>query len=418
MKTEILSEANPTTRNYRNIENCVACHAPLPKEEVFTLGLVPVVEFPSEPEGRKLEAPLYLCECPSCKLVQLQHAVTPDLLFRDFWYKSATTGSMRSALQEIHDAVVREVNPQLGDAVLDIGANDGTLLSMFPVTNLRVGFEPARNLSQGASDKGIIIVPEYFTREHILPDWQGRFKAVTAISMFYDLENPGEFLEAVKYAMNPNGVFIVQMNYLGAMLESLDVGNIVHEHLAYYSLQSFAKLVQNHGMAISRIEFNDVNGGSVRFTVRVGSDTPSEVMALIQSEKLKPWREFTAGLINMRGAVLMGITKAQMEKKRLAICGASTRGLALLQFLGRGKETFVVAGDRDSTKHGRYYGATGIPIVSEEEARQKADVMLVLPWHFSSEIIEREKEWVEAGGELILPLPEPTLISSTGRKKL
>ena len=404
--------------SYQKTEKCHSCHETLSDKSVFTLGLIPVVEFPETPEGRGIVAPLYLTECPSCKLVQLQHTVDADLLFRDFWYKSGITGSMKHALQDVHDAVVREVNPQLGDAVLDIGSNDGTLLDMFPVMLLRVGFEPAENLATEARDKGLVIVPEYFTREHVYPDWHGRFKAVTAISMFYDLSNPGEFLETVKLVMHPEGVFIVQMNYLGTMLRDLDVGNIVHEHLAYYSIQAFHKLVVRHGMVLTGVELNDVNGGSVRFTVRLGGETPASITEAINKESLKPWPEFTAGLINMRGAVLMGLTKAEMQKKRIAICGASTRGLALLHFLGRGKDTFAVAGERDPGKWGRFYGATGIPIVSEAEAREKADVMLVLPWHFAQEITEREHAWIEAGGELIFPLPEPRIVRRTGTEKL
>jgi NDP-4-keto-2,6-dideoxyhexose 3-C-methyltransferase len=401
------------------ITECRSCHKPLPSEPVFSLGEVPVIEFPSSPEGRGLVAPLDLVECPACELVQLKESVDADLLFRDFWYRSGVTGSMKQALRDIVESAITRANLEAGDAVLDIGTNDGTLLEFYDPNLLRVGFEPARDLAKVAAAKGLTIFPDYFTvMSFIDRSWLGRFKVITAISMFYDLDDPGEFLEAVKLALEPQGIFIVQMNYLGTMLQNLCVDNICHEHVAYYSVRSFSNLIEKHGMTITGIEMNDVNGGSARFYIQSAGETPSSVKAAIAAEAPNNWPKFCLKLNTMRQLVIEHLSAARKQGKRLAICGASTRGLTLLHFLGLGHETFSCAGDRDSRKHGRYYGNTGIPIVSEQEARENADVMLVLPWHFAREIIEREQAWLQAGGELVFPLPKPRVVKWGGTKSL
>jgi hypothetical protein len=375
-----------------------------------------VVDFPDKPDGTPFIAPLNLLECSACKLAQLQHTVDPDRMFRNFWYRSGVTASMRAALKDVVAAAQKFVSLSRGDAVLDIGTNDGTLLEFYPKEMLRVGFEPAQTLAEEASAKGLIIVPDYFTRRDITGHSQHRFKIITCCGMFYDLDDPGEFLETVKLALHAEGIFVVQMNYLGSMLRNLAVDNISHEHLTYFSIASFQRLVEAHGLSLVGVKENSVNGGSIRLFVKIGTSTPPAVEEFIHRENTMlidawAWGVFSKSLDEIRVAILKYLLTALSRNDKLALCGASTRGLTTLHFLGLGKDTFTCAGDRDPRKHGRYYGATGIPIVSEEDARKWTDMMLVLPYHFEKEIIEREQAFLESGGKVVFPLPKPKVVS-------
>jgi NDP-4-keto-2,6-dideoxyhexose 3-C-methyltransferase len=399
----------------REVKNCRACGTKLPTKPIFSLGDMPVVDFPATADTPAFITPLHLLRCPACELVQLQHTVDPDRMFRNFHYRSGVTESMRKALKSIVRDTWKYVRRSSGDAVCDIGSNDGTLLGFYDREMIRVGFEPARNFAECYKEKGLTLINDYFGKEHIPIVWYHRFKVITAIAMFYDLDDPSEFLKAVKLALHPDGIFIVQMNYLGSMLRDLTVDNIEQEHLTYFSANAFAKLVEQHGMTIEGIEENSVNGGSIRFYVRDGSDScePTEVEDFLEQEKLD-WDGFRSKLSTMKDEIVQHLLVRSLEGHRLAICGASTRGLALLHYLGLGKDTFVCAGDRDPNKHGRFYGNKGIPIVSEEEAREKASVQLILPYYFQDEITAREQQFIAHGGELVVPLPKPISITNRG----
>lgn len=396
--------------SFREVFYCRSCGEMLdhPERSCFSLGQVPVVSFPEIPNAPQVIAPLNLIECSRCSLVQLQHSVDPKAMFRHFWYRSGVTRSMRSALKDVAASASDFVHLKTGDGVLDIGTNDGTLLEFFPDNAFRAGFEPGKNVAEIAARKGFPIVNDFFSAKAIPSAWQRQFKIVTAISMFYDVEDLNGFMEAVKLALHPKGIFVVQMNYLGSMLKNLAVDNICHEHLTYFSARAFGDLVQRHGMSVLKFQTNGVNGGSIRFYVGQGGRCHEEVESFV-SQELLDWDSFSKGIEDSRIKIV-----DYLEGKRAAICGASTRGLSALQWLGLGKKSLPVAGDRDPVKHGRYYGATGIPIVSEEEARSRARVLLVLPWHFESEIVQREKRFIGSGGELLFPLPRPKSIRADG----
>jgi NDP-4-keto-2,6-dideoxyhexose 3-C-methyltransferase len=398
---------------YTETTSCRACSHALPAENVFSLGDMAVVDFPISPDEHPIIAPLDLVECPNCTLVQLRHTVDPEILFRHFWYRSGVTQSMRESLRDIAQSADERVRLERDDGVLDVGTNDGTLLEFYPNYCFKAGFEPAVNVADAALKKGFTIITDFFTENKIPTEWHRRFKVVTAIAMFYDLESPGDFLESVKTVLHPEGVFIAQMNYLGFMLKLLSVDNICHEHLTYYTVRSFTNLCLKHSLHVEDVEFNPVNGGSARFYVSNGSGTSQEVEKTIAGER-QNWADFSSRL-----SISKNLLKSYLSHvPQAAICGASTRGLSILQWLGMGRERFLAAGDRDPLKHGRYYGATGIPIVSEQEARERAKFFLVLPRHFEKEIVAREDKFIQSGGELLFPIPAPKVISARGEHYL
>ena len=412
--TEVMQSANPVTV----VTACRACGTGLPSETVFSLRDMPVVNFPKVAVAPQLVAPVELVKCPSCTLVQLRHTVDPDRMFRTYFYRSGISKTMREALADVAVAAQRMARIKPGEVVCDVGSNDGTLLSFYPTNLLRIGFEPSDAAKLGLIGK-LGIVRDYF---HRYQGAEGTFKVITACAMFYAVNDPGRFLEDVKWSLAPGGLLIVQMNDLASMLNGLAIDNIEHEHVAYYSARAFCRLCEAHFMTVTDIEHNDVNGGSLRFYVRYGKNLKSKAFHAEENEALSvtdlAWRNFTSELAKVRNTLRNCIIAAQGAGKQIGVCGASTRGLTLLHYLHLGGGTFCCAGDRDPAKVGRFYGATGIPIVDEEAMRMRAHTLLVAPYHFSKEIIQREREFLERGGELIIPLPKPKVITKEGERYL
>ncbi len=390
--------------------NCRLCGSSS-LQDVLSLGEQYINDFvPPERIGKGIKAPLDLVMCKDCTLLQLRHTAPQELLYaRYYWYRSGITDTMRLALRNITKEIEETISLVPGDVVLDIGANDGTMLSTYTAPGIRrVGCEPANNLVDALGQNTDYVMHDFWNYERYMELAQGwgfgKAKVITAIGMFYDLEDPNKFIRDAQKALAEEGIFIAQLMCLQPMLEKNDVGNIVHEHLEYYSLESLKYLFENNGLEMFRIEENDINGGSYRIFARHYKGTGLKFDEKITLEDILAFAE---RIKNNRDRCVAFIKDEVAKGRKIYVYGASTKGNVILQYYGLDNTLITAASERSPEKWGKYTLGTWIPIVSEEEAsRANPDYFLVLPWAFFQEFYEREKEWRNTGGKFIVPLPE------------
>jgi NDP-4-keto-2,6-dideoxyhexose 3-C-methyltransferase len=412
--------------------SCRVCGSSL--DAILSLGDQYVSTFlaPEQPDGAK--APLDLVLCQQCRLLQLRHTVSGEVMYQEYWYRSGTNQTMRDALADISTAATKMVQLKAGDSVLDIGCNDGTLLGSYTVPGLyKIGFDPAKNLAVFSRQKADKVLVGFFDADRFLADADlrdRRPKVVTSIAMFYDLEDPQKFVADIRRIMHPEGVWIVQMSYLPLMLTQNDFGNICHEHLEYYSLQSLEYLLHLQGFSIVDAQLNDVNGGSIRVFIRnraadlnaFGDEAyrkqAAERVASLRENEAKlgldeptPYLEFAERVQGIKRQVCDFIKDQVGRKKKVFVYGASTKGNTMLQYFGLDHSVIDAAAERNPDKWGMVTVGTRIPIISEADARAaKPDYFLVLPWHFIEEFKARERDYLSSTGKFIVPLPKFVLI--------
>ena len=413
-------------------ENCRVCGGAF--DFVMSLGDHYVSDFVTPDDQTGIRAPLELVLCQQCQLLQLKHTVPADQMYRNYWYRSGTNRTMTEALADIANKSEVLMHLTQGDAVLDIGCNDGTLLAAYKTAGImKIGFDPAQNLlpfSQKVADK---VLPTFFNAQTVAAEPSVRAvrpKVITSIAMFYDLEEPNQFVADIKKVMHPEGLWIIQMSYLPLMIKQNAFDNICHEHLEYYSLHSLEQLLQRHDFEVVDVELNDVNGGSFRVYIRnrsagqqffgdetfrrlaaerVGTMRRQEQAMGLQSKEA--YQQFAMWTERIKDDVSTFIEDAVRRGKKVWVYGASTKGNTLLQYCNLTPSMITAAAERNSSKWGRVTVGTRIPIVSEEDARHaRPDYMLVLPWHFLDEFMQREKAYLNAGGRFIIPMPHFALI--------
>ena len=379
--------------------------------DVFSLGDQYINDFVTRDRiGKGLQAPLELVLCQQCSLLQLRHTAPQELLYsRYYWYRSGVTDTMRRALRDITEEIESIVSLNPGDVVLDIGANDGTMLTTYTAKEIhRVGCEPANNLVDQLRQNADYVMHDFWSYERYMElasQWNlGKARVITAIGMFYDLDDPNKFIREAQKALADDGIFVAQLMCLSSMIEKNDVGNICHEHLEYYSLESLKYLFESNGLEIFKIEENEVNGGSYRIFGRHYRGTG---IALEEEYSLGDILAFKERIQANRDRCVDFIKEEVAKGKSVYVYGASTKGNVILQYYGLDSRLITAAAERSPEKWGKYTVGTWIPIVTEEEARKaQPDYFLVLPWGFFSEFYEREREWREGGGKFIVPLPE------------
>jgi len=401
---------------------------------ILSLGNQYVVNFIDAENQEQIQSPIDLVLCDTgqkdCGLLQLKHTFSQEKMYQQYWYRSGINKTMTDELHGIARTAESMVSLKPGDYVIDIGSNDSTMLRKYTANIKSIGFEPAKNLVEKYGREGVTdVITDFFNYQA----WNKKFgdakaKIITAIAMFYDLDNPKEFVAEVAKCLDDEGVFIVQQNYLPYMLERNIIDNVSHEHLAYYSLTTFKRLMDQQGLEIFDIELNDVNGGSMRTyirhkgkgsTIKIRNGAGERVNKVLEEEKAKKLDkkeiyEAFASRIHAIREKLFNFVKNEVEAgKKIYAYGASTRGNTMLQFCNIDYKLITAAADRNPDKWGKRMVGTNIPIISEEEARaQSPDHFLILPWQFLPEFIEREREFFKRGGKFIVALPEFRIIES------
>ena len=415
---KVYSKMMPKGTQTTAITQCRVCKSS-ELTELYSIGDLYVSDFVVKPE-QGFKAPLEMVMCEHCSLVQLRHTAPQEFMYtRFYWYRSGVTETMQQALRDITLSIEQRIALKPGDVVLDIGSNDGTMLRTYEEKKLiTVGVEPASNLAEEGKQGLDFFINDFWDEKKYMATVGKKAKVITAIGMFYDMEDPNEFIHDAAEVLTEDGVFVAQLMCLKNMLDTNDVGNICHEHLEFYSLAALEFLFEKNGLEMIDIEHNLVNGGSYR------------VYAGLKSGKVKPWAGAAERLRKFRNEEkgfdskkvhmdfykrvednkkkCVEFIKAEVKKgKSVWVYGASTKGNTILQYYGLDNSLIAGASERSPEKWGKLTVGTGIPIVSEEEARaKKPDYFLVLPYAFFDEFYKREADWRAQGGKFIVPLPE------------
>jgi NDP-4-keto-2,6-dideoxyhexose 3-C-methyltransferase len=362
-------------------------------EQMLT-GVFPHVKGESITSG-----PLCLVKCTGgddvCGLLQLEHSYeSKEMYGQNYGYRSGLNASMVSHLHGKVQKILGQVAVNKCDLVVDIGSNDSTTLQAYPVNGATlIGIDPTGVKFRNHYPPHIHLIPEFFTAAILKDHFPGRkAKVITSFAMFYDLEDPIQFMREIHEVLADDGIWVFEQSYMPTMLETNSFDTVCHEHVEFYAIRQIKWMADRVGFDILNVELNDINGGSFSVTVRKASGIPSSapsVQKLIdeESEKglgtLKPYNAFAERVARAKLELLEFLKSIRTAGKTVMALGASTKGNVLLQYCELTEKDIAFIGEVNPEKFGCYTPGTWIPIISEEELLAKSpDYLVVLPWHF------------------------------------
>ena len=369
-------------------------------------------------------SPLELIRCDkdaardACGLVQLRHtAELSEMYGATYGYFSSISPTMVAHLEGKVRDLKAFVKPVPGDVVLDIGCNDGTTLNAYGADAglVRIGTDPSSKKFAANFQPGIQVVYDFFSEKNVrsmVGDRQCRI--ITSIAMFYDLDDPIDFMRQIRTLLAPDGVWALELSYLPLLCTQLTYDQICHEHVTYFSLSHMDWMMKKTGLKILDVSFNDINGGS--FYIFAGRDDgphqpkADKIRKILDAEQPldveAPYRRLRNRVMGHRDEIRQFFALTKAAGQRVYGYGASTKGNIVLNYCGVTKDDLVAIGDRNPEKDGLTTPGTRIPIISHAKLRElRPDYLFVQIWFLRKEVIQDEMAHLQRGGKIVFSLP-------------
>ncbi|CAK0771533.1 SAM-dependent methyltransferase [Gammaproteobacteria bacterium] len=367
--------------------------------------------------------PLNVFLCEECAHLQLLDIVSPALLFEDYIYVSGTSPVFVRHFEEYAHALLKRFRPEPGALVIDIGSNDGTLLSFFKDAGYRIlGIDPARDIAQRASERGIETLCGFFGADFAeqLRGTRGSAVLITANNVFAHIDDLAEVVRGVRRLLVPNGIFVFEVSYLLDVIENTLFDTIYHEHLDYHSVAPLVRFFASHGLEMIEAERITPHGGSLRGIVQVAGGSYSvgaSVAVAIEAERLagldraETFHTFARHIDALKVELGGLLRRLKSEGKRIAGFGAPAKATTLMYHFGLGPELIDFIVDDSPLKQGLFTPGLHIPVLSSAAlVERQPDFLLILAWNFASSIITKNAAFHDAGGRFIVPLPHLKVI--------
>ena len=355
--------------------------------------------------------PLRLARCRGCGFVQLDYVVAPRELYqKDYLYESSITKTGDAHWTELATTVSRKLGLVAGDGVIDIGSNDGTLLSKFAALGMKVhGIDPCDDIAEIAIRRGIPTVKDFFSARALQTAMEQLpgVKVITGTNVFAHIDDLDAILQAVADNLD-DGVFVFESPYFGDFFDGLQYDTVYHQHLSYLSLSPLIPFFENFGLTIFDVERTSIHGGSFRVYAGRGRQRTEAVDTMLASEN---WTdadmdEFAAKVRQNRDDLFELIYSLWQEGKTIAAVSCPAKGQTLLNYTGVGR-FLSFATDKSALKQGRYTPGTHLMIYSDETLiERQPDYALLLAWNFAEEIIRNNTAYK---GRWIIPIPHPVV---------
>ena len=403
--------------------NCRNCRSKSLIKVIFIGKQVVSSIFPKKIKKNSKKYSLDLYECKKCKLVQLGKSIPLGNMYGEtYGYRTSLSKLMVNHMCNKYLKLKKILKLKNNSSILDIGSSDSTFLNFF--SNERKGYncygiDPSAKKYIKYYRKDVNLIVDYFSAKAVnkkliqLGKRENKFKLISSFAMFYDIDDPNGFCKDISSLLEKDGIWILEMSYFPMLLSNLTYDQICHEHVTYYTLSVFKKIVEKNGLKIIDFSFNVINGGSIEIIcakknskAKVQKNKIYNQLLIEKKISAKDYKKFNLRVDNIKKTTNLLLENIFKAKQKIIGYGASTKGNIVLNHCNIKSKQIKYICDENPEKYGRYTPGTNIKIISKKNMRNiKPDYLLVLIWSFKTEVIKQELNYIKKGGKLIFHLP-------------
>ena len=393
--------------------------------EVIDLGNQPLADSLIEKKNlnkKEKKYPLKLLRSPTLGYAQLSYVVPGEKVYHpNYPYRPGITKEILMHYEDQVKENIKKLNLQKGDLVVDIGSNDGSLLSYYKKFNMNIaGVEPT-NIANIANKNKIFTLKKFFnllSSNHIIK-LKGKAKLITSTNVFAHMATLHDVMLGVLNLMDRNSYFIIENHYIKDILEYNQYDSVYHEHIRNYSLKSLIYLFNQYNLKVIDAVVVDRYNGSIKVTatnnLNIKPNPRVNKLLKIEEEfglfKSKIWNEFKSNIIRSKKELKNMLINLKKQNKKVVGNSCPARCSTLLNYCDIGVDLInYIAEQPSSLKLNKYLPGVKLPIVNNEILfKEQPDFVLILAWHLYKPIIKSLKS-KGLKSKFIVPLPQPIII--------
>lgn len=397
-------------------------------EEILTLKDSPLCDVYTPDKKKCSEHKLYpmrLFSCGNCKFVQMSDVVAPEFIYKDYIYLTTSSMGLADHFKTNRDAVLKSLELEQGSQVMDIGSNDGTLLSFYKESGMKVlGVEPATEIAKAANQNGIETIESFFNEkvaESILES-HGKADLITVNNLYANVDDLNSFTQGIAHLLSDEGVFCFESFYIHDYINNFVFDFMYHEHISYFGVKPLKLFFKKFGMEIFKVESISTKGGSIRVYTKKKTSNKYPIHPTVE-EKVKleealgldnPKEVFSSykeRITSAKNNVKKTLSKLKNEGKRVVGYGASATTQTMMYEFELVEEMEHILDDNPA-KIDTYSPGSAVPVYNSEKIYEdKPDVIFIYAWRYAEPIMKRHEKFLKEGGTFVIPIPELRVVN-------
>ena len=363
--------------------------------------------------------------CEHCGMVQLVEQPAPERMFHgNYAFHSGTSRAMQAHFAAFARSVIAgPLRGRTNPYVVELGSNDGIMLRHFKSHGIRhLGVEPSINVADIARAQSIDTISAFFSRalaERIVAE-HGRADAVLAANVMCHIADLHDVAAGIAHLIKPDGVFIFEDPYLGAMIEKTSYDQIYDEHVFMFSVASVATAFAPHGLVLVDAEEQPTHGGSMRYVLapagnRAVSPSVERWRARERAQGLglrETYEAFARNCERSRAELMRVLDTLRDAGRRVVGYGATSKSTTVTNYCGITPAHVAFIADTTPIKQGNLSPGAHIPVrPAEAFAKPYPDCALLFAWNHEAEIRDKERAFTIGGGRFITYVPDVRIAS-------
>ena len=415
---------------YFNKKSCRLCENKK-LSKIFSFSKIPISEKYQTKKKNfcNIKVPLSIYFCKNCKNVQIKEVINPQLLWKKYTYFSGQTKAIVEHFDKFSEETIKKFKLKNKDYILDIGSNDGSLLSQFKKKGYInvIGVDPAKKIVQEANKNKIKTYHSFFgkpfsekiLKKKIYP------KIITAFNVFAHSDKMIEFVKSVKNLLRKDGIFIFEVQYLKDILDKKIIGTFFHEHMNHYSVIALENFFNNNGLFLFDIQNVKIQKGSIIGYVchkNFINFKSSRLKKIINKEKKYELDKFKSlnkikKIINQNKVISTKIINKLFDKKLICGYGAARSGALLAINYGLEKKIQYIFDDH-KMKVNKFSEINRSKVINTNQISViKPDLCIILAYLHNKHIIKKNIRHIKKGTKFMVLYPKPSIIDKKNFNK-